>query len=49
VITRFGVYAAVGLAVLAVGAYVFYKARERRLARRALGTPDEAPGSDDGE
>jgi membrane protein DedA with SNARE-associated domain len=35
VITKFGVYAAVVLAVLAVGAYLFYKSRERRLARQA--------------
>jgi membrane protein DedA with SNARE-associated domain len=49
VITKFGVYAAVVLAVLAVGAYVFYKARERRLARRSVGSSDEASDSDDGE
>jgi membrane protein DedA with SNARE-associated domain len=42
VITRFGVYAAVVLAVLAVGAYLFYKSRERRSGREATGSSDEA-------
>lgn len=49
VITTFGVYAAVVLAVLAVGAYLSYKARGRRLARRAVGTSDEVTGSGEGE
>jgi membrane protein DedA with SNARE-associated domain len=46
-ITRFGVYAAVVLAVLAVVSYGFYKSRERRLAGSAGGSPrppDESPG-----
>jgi membrane protein DedA with SNARE-associated domain len=41
VITKFGIYAAVALAVLAVGAYVFYKSRERRLARQATESSGE--------
>jgi membrane protein DedA with SNARE-associated domain len=46
-ITKFGVYAAVALAVLAVGSYGYYKSRERRLAgtaRKAPGPPGESPG-----
>ncbi len=31
-ITKFGIYAAIGLAVLLVGGYLFFKARERRAA-----------------
>jgi membrane protein DedA with SNARE-associated domain len=46
VITRFGVYAAVVLAVLAVGAYLFFKSRERRLAREATDSSDGTTGSD---
>jgi membrane protein DedA with SNARE-associated domain len=49
VITRFGVYAAVVLAVLAVGAYLFFKSRERRLAREANGSSDGATGPDASE
>jgi membrane-associated protein len=43
VITKFGIYAAMALAVLAVGGYVFYKSRERRLAREA----SESSGQDE--
>jgi membrane protein DedA with SNARE-associated domain len=43
VITKFGVYAAVALALLAVGGYVFYKSRERRLA----GETSESNGDDE--
>ena len=49
VITKFGVYAAVVLVVLAVGAYLFYTSRERRLAREAIGSSDEATDSDESE
>jgi membrane protein DedA with SNARE-associated domain len=49
VITQFGVYAAVVLAVLAVGGYLFYKSRERRPAREATGSSDEATGSDESD
>jgi membrane protein DedA with SNARE-associated domain len=47
-ITRFGVYAAIALAVLAVGAYLFYRSRERRLAGEPTGSSDTA-GSDERE
>jgi membrane protein DedA with SNARE-associated domain len=46
VITKFGIYAAVALAVLAVGGYVFYKSHERRLARAANESSGEAEGTD---
>ena len=46
-ITKFGVYAAVALAALAVGGYVFFKTRERRLAREA--TESSASGEGEGE
>ena len=46
VITKFGVYAAVVLAVLAVGAYVFYKSRERRLAHGTTGASEDATDSE---
>jgi membrane protein DedA with SNARE-associated domain len=49
VITRFGVYAAVVLAVLAVGGYLFFKSRKRRLAREATGSSDKATDSDQTE
>jgi membrane protein DedA with SNARE-associated domain len=49
VLTSFGVYAAVVLAVMAVGAYVVYKARERRHRRRGVGSAEETTDSDDGE
>ena len=39
-ITKFGVYAAIALAVLLIGGYVFLKARERRLAHAAP-SPDQ--------
>ena len=42
VITSFGIYAFIGLAVLAVGAYVLYKWRERRAADRADQPPTGA-------
>src|SRR5664279_6661688 len=46
-ITKFGVYAAVALAVLAVAGYLVYKSRERRAAGAATDSPvhAEATGS----
>lgn len=41
-ITKFGVYAAVALAVLAVAGYLFYKSRERRAAGAAIDSPVDA-------
>jgi membrane-associated protein len=51
VITRFGVYAAVALAVVAVGGYIFYKSRERRPAGSAddSSADGEKPSSDEVE
>jgi hypothetical protein len=37
------------LAVLAVGAYLFFKSRERRLARAATGSSDETTDSEGSE
>jgi membrane-associated protein len=46
-ISSFGVYAAVALAVLLVGGYVFIKLRERRRAQAPAGhEPAEPPGGD---
>jgi membrane-associated protein len=49
VLTRFGVYAAAVLAVMAVGGYVVYKTRERRLGRRGIGSAEETTDPHDGE
>jgi membrane-associated protein len=51
VITKFGGYAAVALAVVAVGGYIVYKSRERRLAGSAdePSGSGETPGSDEAQ
>jgi membrane-associated protein len=46
VITKFGVYAAVVLAVIAVGAYLVYKSRERRLGGKATESAGKAEATD---
>jgi membrane protein DedA with SNARE-associated domain len=44
VLEQIGLGAAIALAVLVVGAFVYIKVRERRAARTEVGEPGEPPG-----